>query len=134
MDFDKESQSKVLRVAEKRLAGEKLSEDDDYIAQAMDMHREFDSIWEEGELACFPREIEGKVINPFIHIVLHIRINRQIQNEEPYYVSIAFKRLNGQGLDPHECYHAIMGEYAKVYFETFRKGDSFDCLAYQARV
>ena len=134
VDFDKESQSRVLRVAEMRLAGQELEEDDIHIGQAMDMHPEFDPVWEEGELACYPREIESKVINPFLHIVLHVRVNRQIQNEEPYFVPIAYKRLIGQGLDSHEGLHVIMGEYADIYFATFRKGGSFDNLAYQSRI
>ena len=134
VNFDKESQTRVLRVAEMRSEKKELDVEDVYIANAMDLHPEFDDIWEEGELACYPREIKGKVVNPFVHIVLHVRINRQIQNEEPYYVSIAQKRLIGQGLDPHEALHAIMGEYADIYFGNFRKGDSFDNLAYQTRI
>ena len=134
IDFTKESQSRVLRVAEMRAEGQKVCQEDIHIVGAMDIHPEFDEIWQEGELACYPREIDGKVVNPFVHIVLHVRINRQIQNEEPYFVSIAHRRLTGQGSDPHESLHAIISEYADIYFETFRKGESFDHLAYQVRI
>ena len=134
IDFTKESQSRVLKVAEMRADGQEVCEEDIHIVEAMNIHPEFDGIWQEGELACYPREIGGKVVNPFVHLVLHVRVNRQIQNEDPYFVSIAYRRLTGQGSDSHESLHAIIGEYADIYFETFRKGESFDNLAYEARV
>ena len=134
VDFDKESQRLVLKIAKMRTAGEPLEGEDLRIGQVLDMHPEFDALWQQGELACYPQEVNGKVVNPFVHVVLHVRVDRQIQNEEPYYVTVAYERLTSQGLDPHESLHAIIGEYADIYFANFRKGDSFDNLAYQVRI
>ena len=132
--FDKESQTRILKIAEMRAAGKPLEGEDLRIGEVLDMHSEFDGLWQQGELACYPQEVDGKVVNPFVHVVLHVRVDRQIQNEEPYYVTVAFERLTSQGMDPHECLHAIIGEYADIYFATFRKGDSFDNLSYQTRI
>ena len=132
--FDKESQTRVLEIAEMREAGKTLEGEGLRIGRILDLHPEFDSLWQQGELACYPQEVDGKVVNPFVHVVLHVKVDRQIQNEEPYYVPVAYNRLTSQGMDFHESLHTIIGEYADIYFATFRKGDAFDNLAYQARV
>ena len=134
VDFDKASQTRILKIAEMRLAGLELEGEDIRIGRILDMHPEFDELWKQGELSCYPQEVNGKIVNPFVHAVLHVRVDRQIQNEEPYYVSVAYNRLTSQGLGSHECLHTIIGEYADIYFANFRKGDSFDNLAYQARI
>lgn len=131
MQFDKETQEHVLRVAGARLGGEDMSEVDQRIAQVMDMHPEFDAAWEMGEMAIYPQEIDGKVINPFVHTVWHVMVDKQIQDEAPEFVAETYKRLMKEGLDSHTALHAIIGVYADLYYGNFRKGDSFSNLDYE---
>ncbi|MDP6656718.1 MAG: DUF1841 family protein, partial [Nitrospinaceae bacterium] len=71
MEFDKESQQRILRIAADKNEGRPVEELDEKIADILDLHPEFNPIWEEGELALVPREVNGQIVNPFVHTVLH---------------------------------------------------------------
>ncbi|MEC7640705.1 MAG: DUF1841 family protein [Nitrospinota bacterium] len=134
LTFDKESQTRILRVAGERSEGKAVNDEDQPIVKIMDLHSEFDDLWLQGELASYPQEINGSVVNPFVHTVLHCIIDWQITNEDPIYVTETKERLIGQGMDEHECLHTIIKEYAEVYFKNFRNGRGFDHLDYQSRL
>ena len=55
MQFDKETQAHVLRVAGERIGGDDIAEVDRRIAEVMDMHPEFDAAWEMGDMAIYPQ-------------------------------------------------------------------------------
>lgn len=133
MQFDKETQEHILRVAGARIGGDgdDLTEVDQRIAQVMDMHPEFDAAWEMGDMAIYPQEIDGHIINPFVHTVWHVMVDKQIQEEAPEFVALTYKRLMNEGLDSHTALHAIIGVYAELYYGNFRKGDSFSNLDYE---
>ena len=131
MQFDKETQTHILRVASERIGGSELSEVDQRIAQVMDMHPEFDAAWEMGDMAVYPQEIDGKIINPFVHTVWHVMVDKQIHDEAPEFVAETYKRLMKEGLDSHDALHGIIGVYADLYYGNFRKGDSFSNLDYE---
>jgi hypothetical protein len=40
----------------------------------MDLHPELDAMWDLGELSATPQEVNGTVVNPFIHTALHVLI------------------------------------------------------------
>ncbi len=134
ISFDKESQKRILRVAELRREEKEIDEMDERIDLVMDMHPEYDELWEMGELACYPQEVDGKIVNPFVHTVLHVRVDRQIVMESPPFVLETKNRLEEAGMDPHEALHAIIKEYADIYFDNFRKDRGFDELAYHNRL
>lgn len=134
MDFDKESQVRLLRVAADRNEGKPVEEVDERIAFVMDLHPEFNEIWKQGELATYPQEINGQIVSPFVHTVLHVIVDRQIQVGQPDFVEETYNRLRAQGMDEHQCLHAIIGVYSELYFTTFRRGKQFDTLDYQSRL
>ncbi|MCZ6540562.1 MAG: DUF1841 family protein [Nitrospinae bacterium] len=134
MQFDKETQIHILRVAGERAGGSDIAEVDQRIAQVMDMHPEFNATWEMGDMAIYPQEIDGKVINPFVHTVWHVMVDKQIQDESPEFVAETYSRLMEEGLDSHEALHAIIGIYAEIYYGNFRKGDSFSNLDYETNL
>ncbi len=134
MQFDKETQTQILRVAGERAGGGDIAEIDQRIAHVMDMHPEFDATWEMGDMALYPQEIDGMVINPFVHTVWHVMVDKQIEDEAPEFVAETYNRLMAQGLDKHEALHAIIGVYADLYYGNFRKGDSFSNLDYESRL
>ncbi|MEE8127313.1 MAG: DUF1841 family protein [Nitrospinaceae bacterium] len=134
MQFDKETQTHILRVAGERVGGDDIAEVDERIAQVMDMHPEFDATWEMGDMALYPQEIDGKIINPFVHTVWHVMVDKQIQDESPEFVAETYNRLMKEGVDSHEALHAIIGVYAGLYYGNFRKGDSFSNLEYETQL
>ncbi len=134
MQFDKETQTQILRVAGERAGGGDIAEVDQRIAQVMDMHPEFNATWEMGDMAIYPQEIDGKVVNPFVHTVWHVMVDKQIQDESPEFVAQAYNRLMEEGLDSHDALHAIIGVYAELYYANFRQGDSFSNLNYETNL
>lgn len=134
MQFDKETQTHILRVAGERVGGGDIAEVDERIAQVMDLHPEFDATWEMGDMALYPQEIEGQIINPFVHTVWHVMVDKQIQDESPEFVAETYNRLMEGGADSHDALHAIIGVYAGLYYGNFRKGDSFSNLEYETQL
>lgn len=134
MDFDKDTQKRILAAAQDRIEGRPPEEQDQRIFDIMDMHPELDEIWKLGELASYPQEVNGTVVNPFVHTVLHLIVDRQIETESPEYVSETYARLIDEGMDEHETLHAIILIYADLYFSNFRKGGSFSYLDYESRL
>ena len=134
MQFDKETQALILRVAGERIGGGDIAEVDQRIADVMDMHPEFDAAWEMGDMAVYPQEINGSVINPFVHTVWHVMVDKQIQDESPEFVAEAYNRLMKEGLNSHDALHAVIGVYADLYYGTFRKGDGFSNLDYESQL
>ncbi len=134
MDFDKDTQARILAVAKDRIEGKSPEEHDQRIFDIMDMHPELNEIWKLGELASYPQEVDGMVVNPFVHTVLHLIVDRQIETESPEYVEDTFARLRNEGMDEHEALHSIIAIYADLYFSNFRKGGSFSYLDYESRL
>ena len=87
-----------------------------------------------GEMAAYPQEINGQIVSPFVHTVLHTIVDSQIRTEQPEFVVEAFNKLKGQGMDEHEILHAIIAAYADLHFASFRQGKPFDQLDYQSRL
>ena len=88
-----------------------------------------------GDMALYPQEINGAVINPFVHTVWHVMVDKQIQDESPEFVAETYKPSDeGRGSDSHDALHAIIGIYAGLYYGNFRKGDSFSNLDYETQL
>ena len=134
MEFDKDSQVRVLQVAAGREEGRDFEELDARIAHIMDMHPEFDEIWKQGELATHPQEINGQIVNPFVHTVLHVIVDKQILTGQLEFVEETYRRLKDQGMEDHHALHAVISVYAELHFSTFRQGKQFDTLDYQSRL
>ena len=134
MQFDKETQVRVLRVASDRHQGRDIEELDSRIAHVMDLHPEFEEIWSMGEMAAYPQEINGQIVSPFVHTVLHTIVDSQIRTEQPEFVIKVFNKLREQGMEEHEVLHAIIAVYADLHFSSFRQGKPFDQLDYESRL
>ena len=134
MKFDKETQTRILRVAGDRSEGNNIEEVDERIVHVMDLHPEFDDVWDLGEMAIYPQEIDGKVVNPFVHTVLHVVVDKQIEDYTPEFVAETYERLKKGGAKEHEALHSIIGIYATLYFANFRKGEPFSNLDYEAEL
>tara|TARA_B100000745_G_C20137079_1_gene389784 strand:- start:291 stop:728 length:438 start_codon:yes stop_codon:yes gene_type:complete len=134
MQFDKETQVRILRVASDRHQGRDIEELDSRIAHVMDLHPEFEEIWTMGEMAAYPQEINGQIVSPFVHTVLHTIVDSQIRTEQPEFVIKVFNKLREQGMEEHEVLHAIIAVYADLHFSSFRQGKPFDQLDYESRL
>lgn len=124
--FDRNNQSRFTRIAEQRAKKLPLDGEDALIAEIMNQHPEFDKIWPLGEMSSQPQEVNGNIVNPFVHATLHTIIEKQIEMENPPEVGETLKALLDQHLDRHEAIHRIVSVYADLYFRNFRKGVAFE--------
>ena len=134
MQFDKETQTRILRVASDRQQGRDIEELDERISYVMDLHPEFEESWTMGEMAAYPQEINGEIVSPFVHTVLHTIVDSQIRTENPECVIKAFSRLKDKGMEEHDALHAIIAIYADLHFSSFRQGKPFDQLDYEIQL
>lgn len=125
MLFDRDNQWRFTTIAKKRRQAP-LDGEDALIAQAMDLHPELDPLWELGELSATPQEINGTVVNPFIHTALHVLIEKQLTDKSPPEIVDTLATLLQRGVDRHEAVHAIASVYADLYFTSFRRGQQFE--------
>ncbi|MFZ5877035.1 MAG: DUF1841 family protein [Nitrospirota bacterium] len=130
MLFDRDNQWRFTTIAKKRLENAPIEGEDELIAQAMDLHPELDPIWELGEMSATPQEVNGTVVNPFIHTALHVLVEKQLQTKSPPETVDTLNRLTARGIERHEAVHAIASVYAELYFTTFRRGQQFEELTY----
>lgn len=128
--FDKENQWRFTRIAESRARKKDLDEEDARIADIMDQHPEFDEVWPLREMSAQPQEVNGSIVNPFVHTMLHLVIEKQIEVENPPEAAETLKNLLEQGLDRHDAIHRIAAVYADLYFRNFRKGAAFEETIY----
>lgn len=130
MLFDKDNQWRFTTIARRRLETTEFEGEEALIAQAMDLHPELDPIWELAELSATPQEVNGTVVNPFIHTALHVLIEKQLEEKSPPEVADTLQGLTEQGVERHEAVHAIASVYAELYFTSFRRGNSFEETSY----
>jgi hypothetical protein len=124
--FDRDNQWRFTTIAKKRRQADPLEGEDALIAQAMDLHPELDPLWELGERSATPQEVNGTVVNPFIHTALHVLIEKQLTDESPPEIVDTLTALLRRCVDRHEAVHAIASVYADLYFTTFRRGQQFE--------
>ncbi len=130
--FDKETQERIFYVAEARTQGKELEGIELEVAKVLDLHPEFDFLWPQGDVALIAQPIEGQLVNPFVHVVLHGIVAGQLRNDNPVFVAETLKRLKENGADEHEALHAVMGTYGDLYFRGVRQGGQFDLLEYES--
>jgi hypothetical protein len=128
--FDRDNQWRFTTIAQKRRQAAPLEGEDELIGQAMDQHPELETLWELGEMSATPQEVNGTVVNPFIHTALHVLVEKQLQTKSPPEAVDALNRLLHQGIERHEAVHSIASVYAELYFTTFRRGQQFEELTY----
>jgi len=120
--FSKQSVPLYLDTWERTKKGETLSGDAGMISEAMRAHPEFDIWWPRGEAAFHPQEIDGYIVNPLVHIGLHVAIEKQIEAENPEEVIQALRTLREGGLSAHEAVHRLAGLWGDLYFRSVRRG------------
>jgi len=130
MLFSKEAIGLYARIWGQMEKGETLSGDTQLIAEAMQGHPEFNPYWLQGEAAFQPQEIDGYVVNPLVHVGLHVAVEKQIADETPPEATLAFSALLKSGLSRHDAIHKIAGLWGDHYFRSVRRGNPMDQMAY----
>ncbi len=130
MLFSKEAIGLYARIWDQIQKGETLTGNTQLIAEAMQEHPEFNPYWHQGEAAFQPQEIDGYIVNPLVHVGLHVAVEKQIADEEPAETTLAFSALLKSGLSRHDAIHKIAGLWGDHYFRAVRRGNPMDQIAY----
>jgi len=128
--FSKEAIGLYARIWGQIQNGNTLTGDTQLIAEAMQAHPEFNPYWLQGEAAFQPQEIDGYVVNPLVHIGLHVAVEKQLADESPPEITAVFSSLLRSGLSRHDTIHKIAALWGDHYFRSVRRGSPLDQMAY----
>lgn len=128
--FSKQAVTLYHQIWERIKRGEELMGDAELIAEEMKRHPEFDPYWTQGEIAFYPQEINGYVVNPLVHTGLHVAVEKQLYNDNPEEVAVAFKALLAKGMSRHDAVHQIAGLWGDLYFRSVRRGGPLEESVY----
>ncbi len=124
--FSKQAPDMYRAIWRKMQQGEGDSGDAQMIADAMRLHPEFDPFWTRGETCFHPQEINGYVVNPLVHIGLHVVVEKQLLEQMPEEVGHCLQALINSGLSRHDAVHQIAGLWGDLYFRSIRRGSQMN--------
>jgi hypothetical protein len=128
--FSKEALGLYKQIIEKMKTGATLSGDAALIAEAIGQHPEFTPFWSQGEQAFQPQEIEGYIVNPLVHVGLHVATEKQLADETTLEASETLSALMKAGMTRHEAIHKIAALWGDHYFRSIRRGNPMDQIGY----
>lgn len=115
----------------KRRAGELLSPLEDLTAQLIDKHPEYHEFFADpakhAEKEYAP---DGKVLNPFLHLMMHLTIEEQISIGQPHGIREQFVRLTQKYESEHEAQHAMMDCLNEMIWQAQRNQTAPDAAIY----
>jgi len=107
-----------------------LTGEEELLAAQLAGHPEYGEIWENKEMGDHFFDPTKQEENPFLHISLHVMLERQIQSNNPPCVSKTIERLTALGEDPHDVQHAILRILVQEIWEVMIRRRSFDVKRY----
>jgi hypothetical protein len=115
----------------KRCAGELLSPLEDLTAQLIDKHPEFHTLFGDPERNQDKDYApDGNVLNPFLHLMMHLTIEEQISIGQPQGIREQFARLTQKYESEHEAQHAIMDCLGEMIWQAQRNKSAPDTAIY----
>ncbi|MDR2678779.1 MAG: DUF1841 family protein [Zoogloeaceae bacterium] len=72
---------------------------------------------------------EGGVMNPFLHLSLHLAVAEQLALDQPSGIRAAFSRLAAR-MERHEAEHRLIETLAETLWAAQRQGSMLDTAAY----
>ena len=123
---------KIVRsIWRKAREGARLSEQERRIAEMLRLHGQFAGAWETEEV---PGKDIGNDSFPFLHIHVHLLVERQMREGSPPEVREAAQALEAKGVGRHEIAHILGSAFLDAFAASVREGRPFDGEAYAARL
>lgn len=115
----------------KRQAGELLTPLEDLTAQLIGKHPEYQALFDDPERNQ-DRDYapDGNVVNPFLHLMMHLTIEEQISIGQPQGIREQFARLTEKYESEHEAQHAIMDCLGEMIWQAQRNKTPPDPAVY----
>ncbi|OIR05539.1 hypothetical protein GALL_122820 [mine drainage metagenome] len=117
----------------KRRAGELLTPLEDLTAQLIDKHPEYHALFDDPE-GNHDKDFapDGNVVNPFLHLMMHLTIEEQISIGQPQGIREQFMRLTQKYESEHEAQHAIMDCLGEMIWQAQRNKTTPDAMVYMS--
>ncbi|MBI1174987.1 MAG: DUF1841 family protein [Sideroxydans sp.] len=117
----------------KKCAGELLTPLEDLTAQLIDKHPEYHELFSDAERNQDKDYApDGSVVNPFLHLMMHLTIEEQISIDQPPGIRAHFMRLTEKYQSEHEAQHAMMDCLGEMIWQAQRNGTAPDGALYLA--
>lgn len=117
----------------KRRAGELLTPLEDLTAQLIDKHPEYHEFFADPEKHSEKEyAADGNVLNPFLHLMMHLTIEEQISIGQPQGIREQFARLTQKYESEHEAQHAMMDCLGEMIWQAQRNQTAPDAAVYLA--
>lgn len=115
----------------KRNAKELLSPLEDLTAQLIGKHPEYHAILSDSEKNQDKDfATDGSVVNPFLHLMMHLTIEEQISIGQPQGIREQFARLTQKYESEHEAQHAMMDCLGEMIWQAQRNKSAPDAAIY----
>lgn len=115
----------------KRRAGELLMPLEDLAAQLIAKHPEHHAVFEAPDTFQDKDYLpEHGVVNPFLHLMMHLAIEEQISIDQPPGLRAHFVRLTHKFESEHEAQHAMMECLTEMIWQAQRNGTQPDAAVY----
>ncbi len=115
----------------KRCTGELLSPLEDLTAQLIAKHPEYHGLFGDpkrnSDKDFAP---DGNVVNPFLHLMMHLTIEEQISIGQPHGIREQFARLSEKYQSEHEAQHAMMDCLGEMIWQAQRNQTAPDAAIY----
>lgn len=105
-DLVRLSRTIVCSIWEMAGKGLPLNEEQERILDVLRRHDEYRSAWEIGDVLVDSNYTVGGV-NPFLHVHLHLIVEKQIRDGEPPEVRKVVKELERKGMPGHDAVHVV---------------------------
>ncbi len=117
----------------KRRTGLLLTPLEDLTAQLIDKHPEYHELFDDPERNR-DRDYapDGSVMNPFLHLMMHLTIEEQISIDQPPGIRAHFVRLTHKYESEHEAQHAMMECLGEMIWQAQRNRAQPDAAIYLA--
>jgi hypothetical protein len=126
-----EARNFLFETWRKRREGALLTPLEDLTAQLIEKHPEY-----HGLLAAPERNQDkdyapdGNVVNPFLHLMMHLTIEEQISINQPHGIRTHFERLTHKHESEHEAQHAMMECLGEMIWQAQRNKTAPDAAIY----
>jgi hypothetical protein len=115
----------------KRRANELLTPLEDLAAQLINKHPEYHALFTDAEIHLDKEYApDGSVVNPFLHLMMHLTIEEQISIGQPQGIREQFMRLTQKYESEHEAQHAMMDCLGEMIWQAQRSKTAPDAAVY----
>jgi len=123
------SRAFLREIWQKAQAEVPLGDEPGRLARVMQEHPEYSAAWE-SESSASEQDYTIGGVNPFVHVTMHVAVERQIDGDDPPETVATLARLTAAGLDRHEAVHRIANVLTEQIWLMHREQRAFDRAAY----